>query len=75
MWSFQEDISNLEMFCFTVAIDLIVQHIRDFLNNRSCHGSTGNMALYMNLDLGNGIGDVAAAGVGKAKRLSKARPH
>ncbi|XP_062121863.1 uridine-cytidine kinase isoform X1 [Drosophila sulfurigaster albostrigata] len=38
----------------TVAIDLIVQHIRDFLNNRSCHGSTGNMALYMNLDLGGG---------------------
>ncbi|XP_016952792.1 uridine-cytidine kinase isoform X1 [Drosophila biarmipes] len=35
----------------TVAIDLIVQHIRDFLNNRSRHGSTGNMALYMNLDL------------------------
>ncbi|KAH8278789.1 hypothetical protein KR018_009478, partial [Drosophila ironensis] len=34
-----------------VAIDLIVQHIRDFLNNRSRHGSTGNMALYMNLDL------------------------
>ncbi|KAH8323634.1 uridine-cytidine kinase isoform X2 [Drosophila bipectinata] len=35
----------------TVAIDLIVQHIRDFLNNRSRHGSTGNMALYMNLEL------------------------
>ncbi|XP_001359145.5 uridine-cytidine kinase isoform X1 [Drosophila pseudoobscura] len=35
----------------TVAIDLIVQHIRDFLNNRSHPGSTGNMALYMNLDL------------------------
>ncbi|XP_034660586.1 uridine-cytidine kinase isoform X2 [Drosophila subobscura] len=35
----------------TVAIDLIVQHIRDFLNNRSRPGSTGNMALYMNLDL------------------------
>ncbi|XP_034486995.1 uridine-cytidine kinase isoform X1 [Drosophila innubila] len=43
----------------TVAIDLIVQHIRDFLNNRSCHGSTGNMALYVNLDLGGGSGDGA----------------
>ncbi|KAH8312066.1 hypothetical protein KR044_009235, partial [Drosophila immigrans] len=48
----------------TVAIDLIVQHIRDFLNNRSCHGSTGNMALYMNLDLGFTGGDGAGAAAG-----------
>ncbi|KAI8121831.1 hypothetical protein CVS40_7197 [Lucilia cuprina] len=33
-----------------VAIDLIVQHIRDFLNNRSCHGSTSNIQMVMNLD-------------------------
>ncbi|XP_060651095.1 uridine-cytidine kinase isoform X1 [Drosophila nasuta] len=46
----------------TVAIDLIVQHIRDFLNNRSCHGSTGNMALYMNLDLGVADGGALAGG-------------
>ncbi|XP_030375923.1 uridine-cytidine kinase isoform X2 [Scaptodrosophila lebanonensis] len=38
----------------TVAIDLIVQHIRDFLNNRSLYGSTGNMSLFMNLDLSSG---------------------
>ncbi|KAH8359014.1 hypothetical protein KR093_003870, partial [Drosophila rubida] len=50
--------------CFAVAIDLIVQHIRDFLNNRSCHGSTANMALYMNLDLGSGSGSGAAGADG-----------
>ncbi|XP_068157050.1 uridine-cytidine kinase isoform X1 [Drosophila tropicalis] len=55
----------------TVAIDLIVQHIRDFLNNRSRHGSTGNIALYMNLDLGlNGAAaggnDAVGGGAGDA---------
>lgn len=39
-----------------VAIDLIVQHIRDFLNNRSCHGSTSNIQLHMNLDYLNAGG-------------------
>ncbi|KAL9891278.1 uridine-cytidine kinase isoform 1-T1 [Glossina fuscipes fuscipes] len=34
----------------TVAIDLIVQHIRDFLNNRSGHGSTSNIQVFMNLE-------------------------
>lgn len=72
---FRKGIFNSNVFCIAVAIDLIVQHIRDFLNNRSCHGSTGNMALCMNLDLGNSIGDVTATGIGKAKGLSKARPH
>ncbi|KRF82935.1 uridine-cytidine kinase isoform X1 [Drosophila virilis] len=44
----------------TVAIDLIVQHIRDFLNNRSYPGSTGNMGLYMNMDLCGGDGAFGA---------------
>lgn len=74
-WQFQKGISNFNVFYIAVAIDLIVQHIRDFLNNRTCHGSTGNMALYMNLDLGNSIGDGTASGVGKAMGFSKARPH
>lgn len=63
------------MFCFAVAIDLIVQHIRDFLNNRSYLGSTTNMALYMNMDLCGNVGD-GAVGAGKQmKLLCKARPH
>uniref|UniRef100_A0A1A9WH70 Uncharacterized protein n=1 Tax=Glossina brevipalpis TaxID=37001 RepID=A0A1A9WH70_9MUSC len=33
-----------------LAIDLIVQHIRDFLNNRSGHGSTSNIQVFMNLE-------------------------
>uniref|UniRef100_A0A1B0GF10 Uncharacterized protein n=1 Tax=Glossina morsitans morsitans TaxID=37546 RepID=A0A1B0GF10_GLOMM len=33
-----------------IAIDLIVQHIRDFLNNRSGHGSTSNIQVFMNLE-------------------------
>ncbi|ALC46380.1 CG6364 [Drosophila busckii] len=45
----------------TVAIDLIVQHIRDFLNNRTCHGSTGNMSLCVNLDIS---GSVEAGSIG-----------
>ncbi|KAM7360545.1 uridine-cytidine kinase isoform 2-T2 [Cochliomyia hominivorax] len=40
----------------TVAIDLIVQHIRDFLNNRSCHGSTTNIQMVMSLDTLNAGG-------------------
>ncbi|XP_036327531.1 uridine-cytidine kinase isoform X1 [Rhagoletis pomonella] len=34
----------------TVAIDLIVQHIRDFLNNRSRYGSSTNIAYCTNAD-------------------------
>lgn len=36
------------IFFIAVAIDLIVQHIRDFLNNRSKHDSTSNLAMNMN---------------------------
>jgi len=62
------------LFYFAVAIDLIVQHIRDFLNNRSCHGSTGNMALYVNIDMGASPGD-GAMSLGKTRLPFKARPH
>lgn len=49
-----------------MAIDLIVQHIRDFLNNRSRYGSTTNI----NHDNTNGIGfrgstTAAIGGVGR----------
>ncbi|XP_075144977.1 uridine-cytidine kinase isoform X2 [Haematobia irritans] len=37
----------------TVAIDLIVQHIRDLLNNRSRKGSTSNIQLVMNNESGD----------------------
>ncbi|TMW53110.1 hypothetical protein DOY81_001838 [Sarcophaga bullata] len=43
-----------------IAIDLIVQHIRDFLNNRSCHGSTSNIQMVMNLDTLN-AGDATSS--------------
>ena len=50
---------------FAVAIDLIVQHIRDFLNNRSCHGSTSNIQMVMNLDTLN-AGGKSSSGTLKA---------
>lgn len=58
-------IFNFSCFIFAVAIDLIVQHIRDFLNNRSCHGSTSNIQMVMNLDALN-AGGKTTGGILKA---------
>ncbi|KAL9891280.1 uridine-cytidine kinase isoform X2 [Glossina fuscipes] len=47
----------------TVAIDLIVQHIRDFLNNRSGHGSTSNIQVFMNLEPETQLGGKRRRGI------------